>query len=130
MNEYPRLSDMGVLHPNHIVRYSVSSFNNHDYLTIGYSRPKGSLLPVTRTYSFPRVQRTVQAKDGASDDYDVLDTNPDFLEAEAELKQIVDSRASKEGAVEALHEELRHLEEEFACHTSTLRAMIDELKDK
>ncbi len=55
MNNYPRLLKMGIQHPEQIKSYSVSSLNQIDYLLISYDRPQGSLLPISRTYEFPRV---------------------------------------------------------------------------
>ena len=49
MKSYPRLSEMGVLHPLQISGYSVNSIDYIDVLRITYDRPKGSKLPGART---------------------------------------------------------------------------------
>ena len=56
MSKYPQLTDMGVLHPEQIDLCWVNSIDYVDVLRIVYVRPKGSVLPETRTYQFPRVQ--------------------------------------------------------------------------
>ena len=130
MEKYPRLTEMGILNPQQIVRYAVNSLNNVDYLLISYARPPGSFLPVSRTYEFPRVQKTVKAAKSGDKDYPVLESSPAFKEAIVELKTLVERRTTKEGIAQTMHNELRHLEEEFAFRTAALRSMIDEIKDK
>ena len=130
MNEYPRLKQMGVENPGHIVRYSISSLASVDYLTIGYIRPQGSLLPVSRTYAFERVQKRVKAADGSGKEYDVLETSQPLIEAKAELKAICEARKTTEGKVAALTEELQLLEEQFSHHAATIKSMIKEIEDQ
>jgi hypothetical protein len=56
-NDYPQLTDLGILNPLQIDRYQVNSIANHDILRVIYERGKDSFLPSTRTYKFPRVQK-------------------------------------------------------------------------
>lgn len=130
MKKYPQLTEMGVLHPEHIVRFAVNSLSNVDYLIITYRRPTGSFLPVSRTYEFPRIQRTFKATEDGEKDYDVLETSPVLKAAVEELESIVERRSNKEEIVKAMHNELRYLEEEFALRTAALRSMLDEVKGK
>ena len=120
---------MGVLHPQQITRYSVSSVNNTDYLLIDYVWPKNSLLPVSRTYAFNRIQKDITTDKFTGTDQFIMETDPAFREAEQELKDIVDKRASRQGVAESLSDELCHFEEEFAAHLASLRSLVDELKD-
>ena len=129
MSKYPRLTEMGVLHPQHITRYSVSSVNNTDYLVISYVRPKNSLLPVSRTYAFNRIQTDTTTDEFSGKDQFILETDPAFREAEKELQDLVEKRATRQGVAESLGDELNHLEEEFAAHIASLRSLVDGLKD-
>ena len=128
MKEYPRLSEMGVLHPQHIAQYSVSSIDYVDYLRIVYDRPKGSLLPVTRTYQFPRVQKKLGAGGDAKATDVVMESCPEFLEAIDELKKICTERTSKQDISVQMLDELNRLEEEFALRSARLKALIGEKK--
>lgn len=58
MNDHPKLTEMGVRHPEQIDRFQVSGFPTYDVLRIFYIRQKGSILPASRIYKFPRVQNT------------------------------------------------------------------------
>ena len=125
MNSNSRLSEMGVIHPEQIVRYSVSSLDYTDFLRIVYDRPKNSALPLCRTYRFPRLQQT--SKDGGQE-VSVMRTNPALKEALDELGAIVDARTDKRDVTETMHEELRRLEEEITLKTERLRVLIDKIE--
>ena len=122
MSEYPNLTEMGVLHPEEIVRFCVNSIGYTDHLRIIYDRPKGSLLPASRNYAFPRVQK--EGKGGEA----VMESNPALRAAITELKDVVTARASIQDTAEALLDELRGLEQDFAFHSAALKALIEELK--
>jgi hypothetical protein len=119
MSEYPRLREMGINHPEHIKRYSVSSLNQIDYLLISYDRPDGSLLPISRTYEFPRV-----ARQSASSKEPLLSTSPDFKQAIAELKKVMELRASVKVTGEAIMHEIQRLEEEVGLHLEAIRGLV------
>ena len=59
MRDYPQLTAMGIQNPTEIRSYMVNSIATTDVLRIIYKRKEGSLLPASRSYDFPRVQRTV-----------------------------------------------------------------------
>ena len=114
---------MGVIHPEHIARYSLSSLDYTDYLSIVYDRPKNSVLPVTRTYRFPRLQ------DDDGDSSDVrMNTDPALQEALEELRDVVDAKSDQRDLAATMRDELRHLEEEFALHTEHLRTLIKKME--
>lgn len=126
MKSYPRLKEMGVTHPQQIVTYSLSSLDYTDYLRIVYDRPKKSILPVSRTYRFPRVQETA---DSAGDEGRVvMKTDPALTEAVAELRDIVEAKSDQRCIADAMREELRSLEEEIAMHTEQLKALIGKIE--
>ena len=125
MKDYPRLAEMGVLHPGQIIRYSVNSIDYVDYLRISYKRPEGSMLPVVRSYEFPRRQK--QAGGGAESAV-VMESNPEFKEAVAELEQILSAWDSTQTLAENALAELAALEEGVAHHTACLRDLVEKLK--
>jgi hypothetical protein len=125
MNSYPRLSEMGVIHPEQISRYSLSSLDYTDFLRIVYDRPKNSALPLSRTYRFPRVQ---QEGNGDSKEVALMRTNPALKEALEELRDLVDSKVGQRDVAEDMRHELRRLEEDIALQAERLRALIDKIE--
>ena len=127
MNDYPRLAEMGVLHPAQISRYSISSLNGIDFLQIVYTRPSGSILPVTRSYEFPRVQQANDKGEDAPSKGDILMTSPAFREAVAELDEILGKKESAKDLAAALLTELQELEAAFEHRSSCLKKLIAEI---
>lgn len=128
MSSYPRLTEMGVQHPEQIVRYSVSSIDYVDYLRIVYKRPTGSLLPMTRTYRFPRVQKTTQGDEDEGSALVVMESCPELLSALEELKDLVKTKAVQQDITAAMLDELSCLEDEFSSRAQKLKALIEELQ--
>ena len=125
MSDYPRLKEMGVTHPKQIVHFSVSSIDYNDFLRIVYNRPKGSLLPVGRSYRFPRVQKTLDS----GDDKVVMESSPAFKEALAELEALMGAKQGKLDVAVTMLDELRQLEEDFSMRIECLESLIGKLKD-
>ena len=122
MSDYPQLTEMGVLHPEQIDRFMVNSILNLDVLRIIYQRRKGSLLPVSKTFEFPRVQKTVAGSKGESQT--VMETDPELRAAVTELKKLLDAREDKRSLAESIEEELRQLEEEIAMRCESIRELV------
>ena len=130
MSDYPRLTEMGVTHPQEIAYFSVSSIDYNDFLRIVYDRPKGSLLPHSRSYRFPRVQKTTAKGDGDTRDGSVvMESSPAYREAVAELKTVMAAKKGKEGIAATMFDELRQLEEDFAMHKERLKELIDKIRE-
>lgn len=123
MDSFPRLTEMGVLHPEQICRYSVNSVGYVDYLRIMYNRPKGSFLPKTRSYEFPRVQKEIAAKGET-----VMESSPELRAAVDELQKIVAARAQAEDSIAEILEEIHRLEESVSHHTASLHVLIERLR--
>ncbi len=121
MADYPRLTEMGVLHPKHIVHFSVNSIEFTDHLRLFYERPKGSLLPDSRTYKFPRVQKS-------GDKGAVMASNPALLEAVTELETLLGKRGSKEELAAAILKELKQLEEDVAIRSDCIKNLVERLQ--
>ena len=126
MNRYPRLAEMGVVHPEHIERFSVSSIDYVDALRITYIRPKGSLLPVSRAYKFPRIQKSVAGKGGK--DEVVMASDPALGEALDELRAIIGARQGADGIAAAIVEELSLLEHDIAMRSAYIKELADKLQ--
>lgn len=128
MTEYPRLTDMGVLHPQQIVYFSVNSLEYTDHLRIFYERPKGSLLPASRTYKFPRVQKQLDPG-GAADGADVvMESNPALWEAVDELEALLGTRGSKDDLAATILKELQQLEEDVSIRTDCIKNLVEKMR--
>ena len=126
MKEYPQLSAMGVKSTKHIDKYAVNSIGYTDVLRIVYERPKGSFLPSSRTYRFPRVQRESTDADGTPQV--VMETNPALRAALDELQDILKAKISPEDVSSAILEELRLLEEDIAMRNECIRMLVGKIK--
>ena len=115
MADYPKLTEMGVRHPEEIDRFVVNGISDYDVLRIVYARRKGSLLPVTRSYKFPRVQSE-----------SVMETNPDLRAAIEELRGLVEARGHKQDATRSVIEELESLQGEVAIRTQRIKELLQD----
>ncbi len=122
MSDYPQLNDMGIQRPEQIRNYMVNSISGIDVLRIIYKRDEGSLLPISRNYEFPRVQRSVKSSKG--DEQAVLETAPALRAAVSELKSLIAGRKDKPELAASLLQELAELEQEMHCRIEHLRDMI------
>lgn len=118
---------MGVLHPKQIDSYSVNSVGYTDVLRIVYERPKGSILPQTRTYKFPRVQKAVQNNKGKSGAAAVMESNPALRAAIEELKNLLEKKEKAQNIASEIIEELRLLEEDIALRSEYIRALVSKI---
>ena len=103
----------------------VNSISNLDVLRIIYKRRKGSLLPVSLTYEFPRVQR--ETTDRAGETQSVMETDPMLRAAVTELKLLLQATEDKRSLAESIDEELRQLEEEIAMRCESIRELVGKL---
>lgn len=124
MSDYPQLHEMGIKNPKQIRNYMVNSISDVDVLRIIYKRKKDSLLPVSRSYEFPRVQRSVKTSKGG--EQTVMETAPKLRAAITELKSLMDARKDKPELASVLLEELAELEQEMHCRIEHLRELIEQ----
>lgn len=127
MKEYSQLTEMGILHPEQIEKFSVNSVSNFDVLRISYHRAKGSLLPLSRKYKYPRVQRTAVVNSEAELTADVMETNPALRSAIAELQDLLETKQRQQNAAESILEELQSLEEDVAMRSKRIKELIGKI---
>jgi len=129
MKTYPHLAEMGVLHPEQISSFSVNSISYTDVLRIVYRRPKGSILPLTRTYKFPRIQKSLKLDDGTiKKKKTVMESDPALKAAVDELKDLMKSRKHKHDIANEVLEELRLLEEDIALRAEYIKELVGKIK--
>lgn len=122
MSDYPQLTEMGIQNPKQIRSYMVNSIARIDVLRIIYKRKEGSLLPASRSYEFPRVQRTIKNAKGA--DEVVLETAPTLRKAITELQELMKAREVKPELAESLLEEIESLEQEIAWRIEHIKETL------
>lgn len=127
MNDYPKLTEMGILHPGQIDRFQVSGFSNYDVLRVIYMREKGSILPANRTYKFPRVQKTGVVNKETGQTAVVMESNPDLRAALAELTTLLEAKQRKQDMAASVLEELLSLEEDVAMRSERIRELVNQI---
>jgi hypothetical protein len=127
MKSYPRLTEMGVRHPLQISGYSVSSIDYIDVLRITYERPKGSKLPGSRTYRFPRVQKGLPAGTATDGAAAVMESDPALRTVIEELQQVTKLKDENQDIAQLIREELRLLEEDIALRSEYLKTLVDKI---
>ena len=122
MSKYPRLTEMGILHPEQIRTYMINSISGIDVLRIFYKREPGSLLPTTRSYEYPRVQKTITNSKGKPET--ILETAPELRAAVIELKDVLQSRETIPELAASVLDELESLESELACRLQHIKDLL------
>ena len=127
MPEYKTLREMKVKRPDQIDRYSVQSVNNTDVLRIVYKRKKGSLLPESKRFRFPRIKKTSMADSGTRKMDIRWEVSPFLQKAVSELDKIISTKLSEKQRKVLIMDELRRLDEDMAHRTEYIRSLIEEL---
>lgn len=127
MSNYPKLTEMGVKHPEQIEKFAVYTVGHTDILRIIYDRKKGSLLPVSRRYKFPQVKRSVIVDSGTRQTETLFESTPAFREALHELEQLKLVREKGGDLAEMIRLEFKHLEEDIALRSQYIKSMLDKL---
>ena len=127
MSDYPRLTEMGIQHPEEIEKFAVYTVGNTDILRVIYDRKKGSLLPVSRRYKFPQVKKS-ELVDGGTDHAQVMfESSGAFREALSVLDRLKSEREKGQDIAALIKEALRHLEEDIALRTQYIESLVDRL---
>ncbi len=127
MKNYPRLKEMGVQHPHQIEKYSIYTTDEFDILRIVYAREKGSLLPVSRKYKFPRIKQSILVDSGSRQTETIFESAPAFREALSELQQIQADKSVAADLSELISEEVRLLEEDVALRIEYIKSLVKKI---
>jgi hypothetical protein len=128
MKKYPRLDEMGVNNPQEIEKFLIYTTDDFDILRIIYERKKGSLLPVSKNYKFPRIKKSVLVDSGTRQTEVVFESAPAFREALSELEQIKTVRDQGTDLADLITEEVRLLEEDVALRIEYIKSLIKKVK--
>jgi len=127
MNNYPKLTEMGVQHPDEIEKFAVYTVGHTDVLRIIYDRKKGSLLPVSRRYKFAQVKKSVIVDSGTRQTETLFESTPAFREALHELEQLKLAREKGQDLAAMIREEFQHLEEDIALRSQYIKKLLEKL---
>lgn len=130
MSQYSTLSSMGVQNPMQIIGYTLTQPRpDRDILRIRYERPKGSFLPVVRSYTFGRSQRTQVSNGALSQTELVYEVSPVLSKAILELDSIVQSKQDRSELKSQILSEIERLQEEFNAELNSLKQLVSRLEN-
>jgi len=118
---------MGISNPSEISRYTLRQEGDEDVLKIYYKRPRGSLLPDSKTLRLGRVNKTVVTDSGAPEYMNEKNISPILVSAINELDGIVKNADDVAGQKRAIIDEIDHLEEHLNRRINDLRTKIERL---
>lgn len=127
MSGYPKLTEMGIQHPEEIEKFAVYTVGSTDILQVAYNRKKGSILPVTRRYKFPQLRESVMVDSGTRKTETLFKSTPAFREALAELEQLKLAQSQGKDLKALLREEIRLLHEDISLRSEHIQSLIDQL---
>ena len=122
---------MKIKRPTQIDRYSVQTIEHPDVhtdvLRIVYKRKKGSLLPESQRFRFPRIKKTEMQDSGTRKMNIRWEVSPFLQKAVSELDQLLTIELSKEENIKLILEEMRRLEEDAAHRIDYIRGLVNEI---
>lgn len=122
---YPALQNLGINRPHEISGYTLSSHNDVDTLRIKYNRQKGSLLPTTKRFQFPR--RPMPGVQVVPGEAMMTEISPALEETLAELSRLLsDSMTMADKKTELLHE-IDEFESYIKVRLAEFRSEIEQL---
>ena len=119
------LTEMGVTNPDDIARYTIYTVQDADVLRIIYAREKGSLLPVSKTFKFPRVKKSVMVDSGTRKTQVLFERNPIFENALTEIEAILEKQKNKDALNQVLADEILQLEAEMTSRIDYIKSLLE-----
>jgi hypothetical protein len=127
MSNYPHLTEMGILNPQQIEKFAVYSTDKLDVLRIIYERKKGSLLPVSKNFKFPRVKKSVLVDSGTRDTTVIFESTDAFRNALHELEALKVDKSKGENLAALILAEIQFLEEDIALRTEYIKSLVGKI---
>jgi len=127
MSNYPHLTEMGILNPQEIEKFAIYSTDKLDVLRIIYARKKGSLLPVSKNYKFPRVKKSHLVDSGTRDTTVVFESTDAFRSALHELEALKVNKSKGEDLAALILAEIQFLEEDIALRTEYIKSLVGKI---
>ena len=127
MSNYPHLTEMGILNPQEIEKFAIYSTDKLDVLRIIYQRKKGSLLPVSKNYKFPRVKKSHLVDSGTRETALVFESTDAFRSALHELEALKVDKSKGEDLAAIILAEIQFLEEDIALRTEYIKSLVGKI---
>ena len=127
MSNYPHLTEMGILNPQEIEKFAIYSTDKLDVLRIIYARKKGSLLPVSKNYKFPRVKKSHLVDSGTRDTAVIFESTEAFRSALHELEELKVNKSKGEDLAALILAEIQFLEEDIALRTEYIKSLVGKI---
>ena len=127
MSNYPHLTEMGILNPQEIEKFAIYSTDKLDVLRIIYARKKGSLLPVSKNYKFPRVKKSHLVDSGTRDTALIFESTEAFRSALHELEALKVDKSKGEDLAALILAEIQFLEEDIALRTEYIKSLVGKI---
>jgi len=121
---FPALKNLGINRPHEISGYSLSSFNHVDTLRIRYNRKKGSLLPTSKKFQFPR--RPTPGMQAAGAEF-MEEISPALGDALNELSLLLDEKQHNSNRKQLLIDELDEFGAFVRSRLAEFKAEIEKL---
>lgn len=128
MSNYPHLTEMGILNPQEIEKFAVYSTDEIDVLRIIYQRKKGSLLPVSKNFKYPRVKKSVMVDSGTRETAIVFESTDAFRNALHELEKLKVDKSRSDDLKALILAEIKFLEEDIALRTEYIKTLVKNIK--
>jgi len=131
MPEYKTLGEMKIRNPLEIERYSVQTIERPDehvdVLRIVYKRRRGSFLPESKRFHFPKIKKTSMEDSGRRKIDIRWEVSPFLQKAISELDQILSTELSKKESIKIILDEMRRLEDDAAHRIKYIRSLVKEI---
>jgi hypothetical protein len=127
MSNYPHLTEMGILNPQEIEKFAIYSTDKLDVLRIIYQRKKGSLLPVSKNYKFPRVKKSHLVDSGTRDTTLIFESTEAFRSALHELEALKVNKSKGDDLAAHILAEIQYLEEDIALRTEYIKSLVGKI---
>ncbi len=122
---YPALQNLGINRPHEISGYTLSTHNDIDTLRIKYNRQKGSLLPTTKRFQFPR--RPMAGVPIAPGEPVMTEISPALESALEELSRLLSKNTSIADKKVELLSEIDEFESYIKTRLAEFRSEIEQL---
>ncbi len=122
---YPALQNLGVNRPHEISGYTLSTHNDVDTLRIKYNRQKGSLLPTTKRFQFPR--RPMAGVQIVPGEPTMTEISPALESALEELSRLLSENTSIQDKKAELLSEIDEFESYIKTRLAEFRSEIKQL---
>jgi hypothetical protein len=127
MSNYPHLTEMGILNPQEIEKFAIYSTDKLDVLRIIYARKKGSLLPVSKNYKFPRIKKSHLVDSGTRETAIIFESTEAFRSALHELEALKVDKSKGEDLAALILAEIQFLEEDIALRTEYIKSLVGKI---